>query len=244
MVAAVLGASYCGVNECRASDLHAWFFGDAAKTMNVLTFVLVVIAVWQISQARASGRQQAQDTVESLRISQEAADAARKTADAGIEAQRSRFHIVLLEHNFHQFAPNAGLNAPDASPDFPIFAADVRYAFKNYGKTPGLVLEVSHGIVLSPEPPVARLHDHREHFLREVVVAEGDKTDIQVLIGEVLSLGEVRLLASGGAFLWFYAQIGYRDVFGVNHTDGFMYRFPGVSLRNDDPPYLYEFSST
>ncbi len=65
LIIAMIAAPSCA-GGCRISDAHAWFFGDAEKTMNVFTFILVALAVFQIAEARRVAREQAADSVDAL----------------------------------------------------------------------------------------------------------------------------------------------------------------------------------
>lgn len=140
MVVAVFSATYCAENECRASDLHVWFFSDADKTMNVLTFILVLIALRQIAEARTSKEQQAKDTLEALKVSRDAADAATKAnvLTHQVFAGSERPWVSLKAH----LMSGLSVDSNGAS-------VIVRFAAKNLGDSPAQFVMIHSKVIAS-----------------------------------------------------------------------------------------------
>ncbi|MEX1109005.1 MAG: hypothetical protein WEC00_08855 [Dongiaceae bacterium] len=152
------------------------------------------------------------------------ADAAELTARGLSDTERARFHTVICDSNFRQIVAAAQMY--DDSPEMQApFAAEVKILFKNYGRTPGVVREISFGeIVLS------------DNFLRPVytgvllpqeqMVAAGDSTSSIVhSMNRILTHEEVYRVTKEHCSIWVVGRIDYSDVFNLFHTHRFVYRF-------------------
>jgi hypothetical protein len=106
------------------------------------------------------------ETQNQIDIARISARAAQVSADAAVAAERGRFFVVVGNHNFSRVAA-VGKQWPN-SPTMPIDGQlVVTYCFKNYGKTPAVISEISHGIEISPTPSRSRLHHLQLEFRKK-----------------------------------------------------------------------------
>jgi hypothetical protein len=210
MTLAVAGASYCGGNECRASDMFAWFFGDADKTMNVLTFVLVLIALWQIAEARASGQQQAQDTIEAIEISREAADAAKKSADAAKQSADASLNVELPHFILSKVTFELGRDT-------------YKVGFRNHGRTAGvitrvyMIAEIRSSLAIPVRYPAQFSLEKRMAMYTPVPPTQ------QFAIPERTPITEDGWMQAqnAGGIVWIYGYFDWIDFMKREHRDGF-----------------------
>lgn len=131
-------------------DAWEWATHDATS---VYTFFLAlftgVVGTTAIVQIRYLKRAD-----ETARIS---ADAAKQAADAAVATERARFYVVI-DHNFLECTNRAAAwDGPTDQEERPLPVDAQPMAgikFKNYGKTPGFVDNVSTGIRYSETIPI------------------------------------------------------------------------------------------
>lgn len=89
----------------------------------------------------------------------------------------------------------------------------INYHFKNYGKTPGIVREISHGVALSPHPPDP-VYQVIAQAPTENMIAPSGRTDTQTCIKQISvnSIADALLLENGSTHIWFYGRFDYDDV--------------------------------
>jgi hypothetical protein len=160
----------------------------------ILAFSTVGLWVATISLYRAGERQlklaketsdrqaiEIQDQIDITKISARAAD---ESAKAAVATERARFYIVIQGHNIDLLLQTLG-RYPN-SPTMPLsFEPTIQYAFKNYGKTPGIIREVSHGLQVHSGPPDP-VYTVSKHLFIENTIAAGQETEGQKFDGPVL----------------------------------------------------------
>jgi hypothetical protein len=77
-----------------------------------------------------------------------AADAAKRSADAAFAAERARFFIVIDSHNLSQVIGNVESHGILASGE----NFSIKYRFQNYGKTPGIIKELTLNLAFGAGP--------------------------------------------------------------------------------------------
>ena len=103
-------------------------------------------------------------TVSLSKSTRVAAEAAQKAADAAFAAERARFFVVIDKHNLTEIAKL--VESSGANENIGIPGGDnicITYRFKNYGKTPAIVVEVGTGIAYSEEIPGPVWHNWAGH---------------------------------------------------------------------------------
>jgi len=116
--------------------------------------------------------------------------------------------------------------------DYPLLmdgAPLVRFKFRNYGKSPAIIIQVAGAIVSGASPPAAVA----PRWLRlpsENVLRPGDLSEeisAGVLYPFEFSIGrdELNDLVASNIYWWFYGFVIYEDVLDTEHTHYFCWRF-------------------
>jgi hypothetical protein len=146
------------------------------------------------------------------RLTQESIVLSTKAADAAVAAERARFHIIIDSHNLGNFIRLAGLY--DNSPGMPV-SGEIRvtYHFKNYGKCPGRITEISHGIRLSETPPDDVSYTVVSQAPKEYMVPSLGETETQVYESSqhFESMQDAIAIRTGRTKVWFFGRLDYVD---------------------------------
>jgi hypothetical protein len=191
----------------------------------------------QLQLAKETSNRQAVEIQNQIDIARESNRAAQKSADAAVAAERARFYIVIKSHNLENFLQTAG-RFPN-SPTMPFsFEPVVEYAFKNYGKTPRIISEVSHGMIVHRGPPDP-VYSVSGHLFVENMIAAGALTEIQKFDGPVLfnKIDDAMPILMGQAHFWFHGRFDYEDVFGNAQVHRFLMRYVKTGLEWGFQPY-------
>jgi hypothetical protein len=169
-------------------------------------------------------------TIRAARAAQKSADAAKKSAEAAIATERARFYVVL-DHNFLECINRAASWDGPLDQEERTLPMDAQpmagVTFKNYGKTPGFVADVSTGIVYSETTPTPVFD---EKVVMENIIAPGDSTEkFGTLISGLLTMAQAKNVRDGAGTIWVFGTIGYDDVFGVRQRHNFFQRLARVS---------------
>ena len=191
----------------RALAVATWVLAFATLFLFVAAVGQVFSFYWQLTLIGRSLR----DAKKTAIAAQDAASAAGMNARALMSAERARFHIVVHTHNLDRFIraatfyPNSG--GMRMSGD-----VDITYFFKNYGKAPGLILEMSHYMALSERPPDP-IYQVIRQVPREYMVAGGKETEHQTcaVTLPVLSVSEAMEIQTGRKTIWFAGRFDYQD---------------------------------
>jgi hypothetical protein len=183
---------------------------------------------------------QSKDISNQIDIAREANRAAQKSADAAVATERARFYVVIQKHNFEDFLKRAGMY-PN-SPTMPFsFDPMIEFTFKNYGKTPGIIREISHGLTASPEPPDP-VYMVSKYLFTEYMIAAGEMTETQKFDSTPMfqNIQNALPLLHGQAHFWFYGRFDYEDVFGNPQVHRFYMRYVKIGLNWGFQPYDYK----
>lgn len=234
--------------EARSSDSPAqydesgwsWITKDAA---GFFTFFLVIVGsgqallfLWQLKLIGES----LTPAKEAAEAASEAAVAAKVNTQAIIEFERARFYAVIKYHSFDKFI-KAGSMYPNSTEMATDGNAAVQYFFKNYGKTPAIYRENSHGIVISAQPPEP-VYALSEQIPTQHMIEPGSGTDDQVCSERlpINTVGDVMPIYRGESFFWFFGSIDYTDVFGEQRVDRFLFRYVKLGGKWRFQPYDYK----
>ncbi|MHC2839797.1 hypothetical protein [Bradyrhizobium diazoefficiens] len=191
----------------------------------------------QFALARETSDRQNVEVQHQIDIAKEAGRAAQKSADAAVAAERARFYVVIKKHNLADFLSLAGMY-PN-SPTMPYsFEPVIEYAFKNYGKTPGIISEVSHGLIVHEAPPDP-VYQVSDHLFVENMIAAGETTETQKFDGPVLfdTIADALPILTGQKHFWFCGRFDYTDVFGNPQVHRFFMRYVKTGLQWGFQPY-------
>jgi hypothetical protein len=166
-----------------------------------------------------------------FRVTKIAADAARDSADALVSAESAHVSVKLVHNNVYEAAGKFGGLWPN-SPQMGRLstAITVTYTFKNFGKTPAILLEVNDAINFSRTPPGRRTYAGQREIPPEGTIIGADKTSersFECRLATFLEMKEASELAKGNASIYFWGRAVYADIFEreIEHT--FMFRFAG-----------------
>lgn len=217
-----------GENYHNALDLEAqWAAALAGERMARLT-------VWQI----IFGAIGIGALVYSLALNREATGAAITAANAAIAVERAFLYVTIHSHNFGNIGNESFY---DKSPELTLNGKRlVDYYFRNYGKTPAIIREVSHGITVSLTPPIPVYTVAPE--LEGQVVETGGATHPLICEEQtsVVTVGDALKVAKGETYFWFFGKVEYIDVFGAPRTHRFLFRYARLGKRFRFQPYDYK----
>jgi len=151
-------------------------------------------------------------TAEQGRLTEQSIRLATTSTNAAIAAERARFHIIIDSHNLSEFIRAAALyeNSPGMAVRRDI---RIRYHFKNYGKCPGLINEISHGIRLSELPPDDLVYSVVRQAPKEYLVPSLGETEPQICEGAepFESMQYAIAVRNGRINIWFFGRFDYVD---------------------------------
>ncbi|MDE2285878.1 MAG: hypothetical protein KGK33_14805 [Hyphomicrobiales bacterium] len=205
----------------------------------VLQLVAFIIQACYLRRSVVEMRRTTHATIRATR-------AAQKSADALFAAERARFFIVIDKHDLNYLTgvietsvtPPLQENAHVPGANF-----NIRYRFRNYGKTPGIIKEVAIHSMIATDPidPVFTLafNDFPENM-----IGPQDSTPqrrYNPTIAPVVS--QLRAIRRNNARFWFFGRLYYDDVFGNHQVHRFYFR--SVWLYDDGgkcilQPYDYK----
>jgi hypothetical protein len=168
----------------------------------------------------------------SANASGQAAEAARVAVEHIPKVERAYLHIVIVDETISRAAGILAANQDKLSGDGHLesMKPNVRYVFKNYGKTPALVKEISHTITHAPSLPDDIDYIPVDIVLNETFVATGDSTqELRCTFTDTLSTQHAAEIVRGQRTYWFHGQIVYDDIFGDEQVHRFVWKYSGGS---------------
>jgi len=240
--------NYCSLSNgfiffaLKASFLYIAKFLHAYEHELVAGFTIVLaistIGLWVSTRAlwRAGERQvehakevfglQLVETQNQIDVARIGANAAKESADAAIATERARFYIVIEDNNFDGLIGLSKVDfAPPKKDEDDIGIIKIQYRFKNYGKTPGIIREISIEAMFATDPidPVysVLLDEIPEHM----VAGSGGETGARhYRMQHALTKAQVKAMERNDSRVWFCGRLDYDDVFGKGHTHRFYFR--------------------
>jgi len=174
----------------------------------------------------------------SLAVTGQAAAAAETAAASAFAAERARFFVAVEDHNLTWLTDlvengNAALNDDDLIPGGNV---RIKYRFRNYGKTPGIVrvLAVDAAIAGVPVEPVFKIAIN--DFPENMIGPQGWTKQKTYALPAQPNAAQIRALRNNTARLWFFGTLDYDDVFGKRQTHRFYFR----SARTPDGECLLQ----
>jgi hypothetical protein len=155
------------------------------------------------------------------RSTQIAADAAKLTSQVAVGAERAHFFVHIETENIVGTISQAskGAAAPKERPPA---------ALKNHGKTPAMIRELSHGVVVAPDLPENPKYQAVSQLPVDILGA-GEKTPpIQVIDLPRLTSNDIASIEELFNNFWFYGIVVYDDIFGWCRTLEFVLQYSTV----------------
>jgi hypothetical protein len=167
----------------------------------------------------------------SFRDAKKAAEAAKLNADALIDAERGRIFVNIEQDTADAIRSAARhANSPEKDGNLLDGSVGLFYGLKNYGKTPAIIRELSHRLVLAPELANEREHRPKTPLPIESILGPGEQTPRGALVcsfDRKITIGEGKeILALKNAF-WFYGYVAYDDTFGFGRELHYVFRYDG-----------------
>ena len=159
-----------------------------------------------------------------------AANAAKESADALTQSERAHIFIKIEAQDFLGVLSSANL-ANVTADGLVATPVTVEFRFKNYGKTPAILKEMSRDIIISADFP-----GKIEYFPIEfattgrIVAADAETNPPMKCIRTRLSKRELTEIIRAQKSFWFYGRLLYDDIFGSGHEHRFIYQYS----RNPD----------
>jgi hypothetical protein len=215
------------IERQQEAEAHKRFVdGVLAGATALLAFVTAVLAYYTFKLWRAAmegAEAQAIATRESLRVSRDAADAARRNADAAILDKGPFLHPRVADFNLHPPLEDVGVGAAIPS--------SIRLRFDNMGKTPAMVRRLGVKLLLQQrgEVPANPLPlDSIPSVESSATIGPDSSGAARAWSFErPIDENEAALLAASTKrpnYLRFYAEgfTVYDDIFNVRHTKRFL----------------------
>jgi hypothetical protein len=173
----------------------------------LFTLALVVIGSWQ-------GRQ------------------LKKSVDVLTQAERAQMFVIIRGESIHdslsssrKYGDIMGSNADTEH----IEGSAVHCVFKNYGKTPAIIKEISLRLSFFEKLPPEPEYFPRDQILKEYMIGAGDETDEHPCIMDSrLTVRQGSSVVRAQSYIWFYGRIVYFDTFGQRHEHRFLWRYGGA----------------
>jgi hypothetical protein len=163
----------------------------------------------------------------SLAPAKEAAEAAKLNAEAVIDAERAYLFIEIGLHNIPEMnSVLFEIDGPDDGTKFPIYLS---YTFKNFGRTPAILREISYGTAVAPELPQMRTYVPVIHLPCRVLAADKPTPPLPVDDLPVITRAVAKSIRDTENTFWFYGEVIYDDMFGWRRTFNFVWHYNAIS---------------
>jgi hypothetical protein len=157
---------------------------------------------------------------------------AKKAADHIPTVERAYLHVVIVNETISGTALRLATNQDKLTGNGHVETKpSVHYKFKNYGKTPALLKEISRTIT-----PAVNLPDEIDYVPvdtvpKESFVAAGEPTEEwpPCSLSDTISTQDWASIVRGQRTVWFYGQVVYDDIFGDEHVHRFVWKYSGGS---------------
>ena len=160
-------------------------------------------------------------TVRLAQSTRVAADAAKESSDAAVAVERARFFIVLedcnLSHLVTAFRDFGRLTPGDS--------INIKFCFKNYGKTPGILkLRIIGSLFAAELPDTLPLPLSVKDFPETMI--GGDAQTMSSCFSPTIAptADEIGSVMTNNLPFWFYGRLYYDDVFGRSQVHCFYFR--------------------
>jgi hypothetical protein len=196
----------------------SWLTKDAG---GFFTFVLVIVGAFQAALFFV----QLKLMRESLSPAKEAADAAKLNAQAVVDAERAYLFVTVGGDVVPVMEKAVEFDGSNPSK----FEIQISYAFRNYGRTPGIIREISHGVCIAPNLPVQRTYSPVIHLPSHILSTDKATPNIAVDDAPTITAAIAQSIREIENTFWFYGAVTYDDMFGWRRTFNFVWHYGAVS---------------
>jgi len=167
--------------------------------------------------------------------------AAKESADAALATERARFFIVIDTTDLTYMTSGVILwiqNNARAQNPVPMDVA-IKFRFKNYGKTPGIIKELSVGAAIAADPVKPHFVLANEEFQEIMVGAEPTEQKWHQL-DPAPTILQAQAIRNNTLRVWFFGRLYYDDVFGNHQVHKFYFRSVQTEGKCILRPYDFE----
>ena len=148
------------------------------------------------------------------------------------QLERAIIHSVVDQDNlrdllkFSRFYPNS----PSLDEGIVNVNAKVIYRYKNYGRTPGVIKEISHHLLIANILPTKPTYSALDTIFRSNMISPGNDTEqFECKLVDHPKMKTTNEIVRGQNSIWFYGRIIYNDIFGGEHEHRFCWYYHGGS---------------
>jgi hypothetical protein len=187
---------------------------NAATAFAAIFIAIVTVMLWRSSEKLWS-------------VTNVAADAARRSADALMAAERAQLLSIVEVSNIPHILSELGRSdRPQAGGTATSEKPVVQYVFKNYGKTPAILKDISHELRHWKQPPDELRYIPLSTPPKErAVIAGGSTEPLQCALVVPLGAEAAATIRAGDSFFWLFGRVVYDDAFGKEREHRFLYRY-------------------
>jgi hypothetical protein len=198
----------------------ATFLWECADPNAITAIAAIVIAIFTWTLWRSSEK--------AWGANQVAAEAAKRSADALMIAEQAHLLAVFGVSNIAHVLSDLAAYVPSADetaapPKERVF---VQYTFKNYGRTPAILKEISQELAHWNRLPEELKYFAVPAMPKELAIGAGSSTEsLQCTLALPLTVEAATSISRGDSYLWFYGHVVYEDAFGREREHRFLYRY-------------------
>jgi hypothetical protein len=218
----------------RLSLFTIFLFGVAALQAALFT--------WQLLLIQSSAR----DTKKAAEAAADAADAAKLNAQAIVDAERARIYVEANgQMLIQQIERSINYSPADTHEQQQVpmdqGRVEVTYIVKNYGRTPAIIKEISHQLIVTKTlPDLPRETSPVDPFPISHFLARETEAGIVCNFESVFTVKDARDVFGGFKTVWLYGYIAYDDTFGWGREFNYVWHYTGGM----NAFHLYGFGET
>ena len=178
----------------------------------------------QLKLATKTSAAESSDMKASIAVAKKGAEAALKSADALISAERAHLFVSVVDNNIPDIVGPAQRYIADSNLEKELDTPGVGYSFKNFGKTHATIKEVGAQLVLTPTPML----DGQPHpeTVREPIVGPHSLTEkFGCILLDTFTVSGAMDFKQRKSMFWLDGYIVFEDAFGVSRRYQFTLRY-------------------
>jgi hypothetical protein len=155
----------------------------------------------------------------------------KRSVDLLAQSERAQMFMIVTGSDLTQLTRGVEGLPDSAKIDDGVVDAGayVLFCFKNYGKTPAIVKEMSFRLVFFERLPDEPIYIPSDIILLENMISTGNITGgHECKLETKITLGQARTIIRAQSYVWFYGHIIYDDIFGKEHEHAFIWRYGGA----------------
>jgi len=199
-----------------------WLTHDGVAFFTCLLAMVAVgqagLFVWQLRYMKLG-----------LKDTGDAALAAKLNAEALVGSERARVYVVVEDQSFREVIHRAAAYDHPTSADMRVSPSTFKYRLKDYGKSPAIIQQVAHGLLIAADLPSTRNCTVQIPLTIEEILGAGETSAgcVEVALPSML-VGDAVAIQRSEKSIWFYGELKYHDTFQVR-TLHFRFLYNGIT---------------